>query len=349
MHENKLFFFGLKSPFSNFHPAKFHFDGDWFISSEQFIMFKKALLFRNGFLMDEILAFNQKPLATKFLNGEISSADIIQNDELCQEWKTMMTEIKHLGRTVQNFNKPVWAFLRKDAVFPGIEAKFIQNPELKTALLNTGTKMMVEASPYDKEWGIGLNQHNAMLIPEEHWLGTNLQGKILDEIKSKMMKDDRFWYGDRIISLPDENCIFVFGSNPEGRHGAGAALHAHKHFGAIYGQGKGRMGNSYAIITKNLTPNFIDKNGVCYEIAGPKSIPKSEISNQIKELYQYARGHTELKFYISYSKTKNLNGWSAEEMENLFISANPPSNIVFHESYKPAIERRNKFAGMLDD
>jgi len=47
------------------------------------------------------------------------------------------------------------------------------------------------------------------------------------------------------------NKIFVFGSNLAGRHGKGAALHARKHYGAIYGQGWGRQGNSYAIPTKD--------------------------------------------------------------------------------------------------
>ena len=47
--------------------------------------------------------------------------------------------------------------------------------------------------------------------------------------------------------------IFVFGSNTEGRHGAGAALYARQHHGAIYGQARGLQGNSYAIVTKDLS------------------------------------------------------------------------------------------------
>lgn len=50
--------------------------------------------------------------------------------------------------------------------------------------------------------------------------------------------------------------VFVFGSNTQGRHGKGAALHAKKYYGAVYGQASGRQGNSYAIITKELRPNY---------------------------------------------------------------------------------------------
>ena len=59
----------------------------------------------------------------------------------------------------------------------------------------------------------------------------------------------KFYKGD---IEPSENTIFVFGSNPEGRHGAGAAKTAIEKFGAIYGQGEGLQGNSYAIPTKDL-------------------------------------------------------------------------------------------------
>lgn len=49
--------------------------------------------------------------------------------------------------------------------------------------------------------------------------------------------------------------VFVFGSNRQGRHGKGAALTARLHHGAVYGQARGRQGNSYAIVTKELRPN----------------------------------------------------------------------------------------------
>ena len=53
--------------------------------------------------------------------------------------------------------------------------------------------------------------------------------------------------------IPEENTIFVFGSNPEGHHGAGSARVAVQQFGAIYGQGEGLQGNAYALPTTDLT------------------------------------------------------------------------------------------------
>lgn len=66
---------------------------------------------------------------------------------------------------------------------------------------------------------------------------------------------------------PDANTIFVFGSNPEGRHGAGAAKIAREQFGAIYGQGEGLQGNAYAIPTKrinNINPSKIGQMSFSY-------------------------------------------------------------------------------------
>ena len=60
---------------------------------------------------------------------------------------------------------------------------------------------------------------------------------------------------------PDANTIFVFGSNPEGRHGAGAAKVAREKFGAIYGQGEGLQGNAYALPTKRIKSITPTKTG----------------------------------------------------------------------------------------
>lgn len=78
--------------------------------------------------------------------------------------------------------------------------------------------------------------------------------------------------------------IFVFGSNLAGRHGAGAALYAHQNCGAVYGQGVGRQGNSYAIPTK-------DKN--------IRTLGLGTISDFVEEFLEYARIHPDLQFYIT--------------------------------------------------
>lgn len=123
----------------------------------------------------------------------------------------------------------------------------------------------------------------------------------------------------------DINSIFVFGSNTEGRHGKGAALFAREQFGAIYGQAAGLQGNSYAIITKDLTKKR------------HPSISKEVIEEQIKELYKFAKQHTQLCFYVAYqnrpSEIYNLNGYSNKDMAEMFICSEIPDNVFFEESF----------------
>jgi len=123
------------------------------------------------------------------------------------------------------------------------------------------------------------------------------------------------------------NTIFVFGSNPEGRHGAGAAKVAKDNFGAIYGQGEGLQGNSYALPTKDLRVK--ENNGF-------KSISSDEIINSIKKLYSVALQNPIKEFKIGYRNTteKSLNGYTGLEMIEMFNKAGtPPNNILFSEEW----------------
>ena len=128
-----------------------------------------------------------------------------------------------------------------------------------------------------------------------------------------------------LISHLKPNEYFVFGSNTQGRHGLGAALTARTKFGAIYGQAKGFQGQSYAIVTKDLTKSKHPSIGMRY------------IINQIARLYAYAEDSPNLKFYIAYSGTaKNLNGYSPQGMADMFsnLEIEPiPSNIIFEEKF----------------
>lgn len=156
------------------------------------------------------------------------------------------------------------------------------------------------------------------------------------------MNNYRFWKGEQITSMTSNN-IFVFGSNPEGRHGAGAAKAAVK-FGALYGQGRGLRGNTYALITKNLTSGFKEENtGIVYSKKGYKSVSPEQISDNISELYECARKHPNCKFFIVYkhetwdngSPKKSLNGYTSHEMFEFFTKDKVvPENIRFHESFK---------------
>ena len=83
---------------------------------------------------------------------------------------------------------------------------------------------------------------------------------------------------------PDANTIFVFGSNPEGRHGAGAAKVAREQFGAIYGQGEGLQGNSYALPTKDLrTPDWARTSNNGYEVSSRGDSRFSALNARFKQ------------------------------------------------------------------
>ena len=136
------------------------------------------------------------------------------------------------------------------------------------------------------------------------------------------------------LITPDADTIFVFGSNPEGRHGAGAAKVARESFGAVYGQGEGLQGNSYALPTKDLR---VTAN------KGLRSISREQIIENIKKLYDVARSTPEKTFKVAYTNKATevtLNGYSGQEMVEMFISAGEiPSNVQFSENWKPMLEQ----------
>lgn len=153
----------------------------------------------------------------------------------------------------------------------------------------------------------------------------------------------RFWSGDEIKELKD-NQIFVFGSNPSGIHGAGAAKAAVE-FGAKYGVGRGLQGQTYALITKNLKAGFHEKaTGITYETDGYKSVTAEQIKTNVQELYQCAKQHPDKFFIVAYKNEtwpngkpkKSLNGYTSEEMFSIFMNDNNvPENIILHNSFKP--------------
>ena len=157
---------------------------------------------------------------------------------------------------------------------------------------------------------------------------------------------------------PDANTIFVFGSNPEGIHGAGAAATAKSKFGAIQGQGEGIQGSAYALPTKDLDKA---KNTRWYR-PGPKEEAEvkewyknhsfSEVQNHplnaertmtprqiiegIQKLYEAARQNPDKQFKVSHYPfgKLSLNGYLGEEMLAMFKQAGEvPSNIQFNKEW----------------
>lgn len=138
------------------------------------------------------------------------------------------------------------------------------------------------------------------------------------------------------INELQKNQIFVFGSNPEGRHGGGTAKIALDKYGAIYGQGHGLQGQSYGLVTKNLTLNYYDNIlNIKYIKAGLRSVSREQIINNIKTLYKLAKNMKDKKFMIAYTATgNNLNGYMNEEMAEMFYKSKPiPKNIIFEDKF----------------
>jgi hypothetical protein len=128
---------------------------------------------------------------------------------------------------------------------------------------------------------------------------------------------------ENITSLkPNE--VFVFGSNTEGRHGAGAAKIAKDKFGAIDGQKEGLQGQSYAIITKDLSK-------------GKKSIPlfgKNSIAEGVEKFVEFANANMDKKFYVTKIGT-SLAGYNEEQIKQVFQSINEFWTSEGIENYIP--------------
>ncbi len=133
----------------------------------------------------------------------------------------------------------------------------------------------------------------------------------------------------KIIRKLNKNQIFCFGANTQFRHGKGSALKALK-FGAEYGRG-GYVGQTYAIVTKDLTKNV------------HPSISKNLIINQIKILYDFAKSNPEKEFLIAYmgNNSTNLSGYTNLELAEMFSSHPIPTNIIFEYEFSNLLPLKN--------
>lgn len=154
------FFWETSSPFSNWHISKYTLNEITFNCSEQGVMYEKALLFNDNTIAEQILKCNS----------------------------TEQRKIKNLGRKVKGFDEKIWEKNRVNIYKKHCYAKFTQNLNLKNELLKTKGKILVEASPNDKIWGIGLIKNEALFTPVDQWKGLNLLGKILTEIRIELEK-----------------------------------------------------------------------------------------------------------------------------------------------------------------
>ncbi len=165
-----LFFWGnvktdfiSKSCFSQWYESSFVIDGIEYQTAEHYMMAEKALLFNDKEIYDQIIE-SSKP-----------------------------GKVKELGRQVKNFDQKTWEENRFEIVVRGNFHKFNQNPELATFLINTKNRVLVEASPLDDIWGIGLAQADENSQNPNLWKGQNLLGYALmvtRDLLNEKIKDE---------------------------------------------------------------------------------------------------------------------------------------------------------------
>ncbi len=125
-------------------------------------------------------------------------------------------------------------------------------------------------------------------------------------------------YTPERISVLKENEIFVFGSNQAGMHGGGAARLAHERFGAVWGQGVGLQGQSYAIPTM--------QGGV------------DTVRPYVDEFVRFAQSRPDLKFYVTPIGC-GIAGFTPKEMAPLFSDALHVENVILPEVFVREISR----------
>ena len=160
-----LFFWGhqknnsnsiTKSCFSQWYEASFELEGIKYTTAEHYMMAEKARLFKENEVLSQILAAAHPG------------------------------EAKKLGRQVRGFKQEIWLEHRFAIVVRGNLGKFSQNTPLKEFLLNTQDRILVEASPRDRIWGIGLGENNPNAADPYKWRGENLLGFALMEVRNKL-------------------------------------------------------------------------------------------------------------------------------------------------------------------
>lgn len=162
-----LFFWGhqpskdgtvTKTCFSQWWESSFTVGGIEYKTAEHWMMAKKARLFNDEIIFKRII--------------EVKSP----------------AEAKKLGREVQNYNEEIWLKNRYEIVKEGNFHKFSQHQDLKEFLLNTKERILVEASPVDAIWGIGMASDHQDIKNPKKWRGLNLLGFALMEVRDELEK-----------------------------------------------------------------------------------------------------------------------------------------------------------------
>lgn len=148
-----------KSCFSQWYDVSFEEEGIKYISAEHYMMAEKGRLFGDEEMVEKIIA------------------------------STNPREAKKSGREIRNFDEALWLNHRWDIVVRANLLKFGQSEELKEFLINTNERILVEASPVDKIWGVGLAADDETIENPKKWKGLNLLGFALMEVREKLREN----------------------------------------------------------------------------------------------------------------------------------------------------------------
>lgn len=154
---NSEFTFFWAGPFSQWARSPFKLEGKTFVTAEQYMMYKKAMLFGDTEIADRIMRTSDPKIQ------------------------------KSLGRKVKNFDAVKWNAVARQVVYDGNMAKFTQNQSKQAELLGTFGTTLVEASHVDFIWGIGLTADKADVTPPHLWPGTNWLGLTLTKVRDDII------------------------------------------------------------------------------------------------------------------------------------------------------------------
>lgn len=158
MTEKFTFFWQNKSTFSQWHKSMFMENGQVFTCAEQYMMYHKAMLM-----------------------GDVKTAQLILDAGYDPR------KHKELGRQVTPFNAELWNDNCKEIVYRANYLKFTQNIEMLEVLKSTKGTELVEASPYDKIWGIGLLETDPRAQNKSTWQGKNWLGEVLTQLRMHLI------------------------------------------------------------------------------------------------------------------------------------------------------------------
>ncbi|CAH7339752.1 Riboflavin biosynthesis intermediates N-glycosidase [Vibrio chagasii] len=190
-----VFFFTKRDYLSQWYPAQFEVKGLVFANAEQYMMACKAIIFDysnpSAEEIKEIISTERKEAGlSDFVNGQFvkSPSGELKMGTLASIMETSDPKVaKANGKAVVNFVKSIWDVKSEPVIKSGTRAKMTQNPRLLRMFLDTKGRRLVEASPFDDLYGIGLREHHPHAEQPDKWLGENRLGNWMTDVRDELL------------------------------------------------------------------------------------------------------------------------------------------------------------------